>query len=355
MSFTPIPALAALNRLAASVGGDPELVQAAGGNVSLKCDGVMWIKASGTWLEHAKTRNIMVPLRLGPLLEAFTRGDPSAQDCVAFIDPALAPGQLRPSVETTMHAILPDNVVIHVHCVDTIAWAVRSYAEDVLAPLLDGLPWIFVPYRRPGLPLTQGIAGRLTPSTRVIVLGKHGLVVTGPIIEDAKALLDDVVARLRRPARLQPMADLAGLARFAEGTPYRPAAATAAHALALDAENLAVAALGSLYPDHVVFLGRGVLILEARESVTAGLIRITAEAAPPKLVLAPGEGAFVPRDSVAAVDPMVRCLADVTSRLRASDPIEPLTRQDEDALLNWDAEHYRQALARSASTARVDS
>lgn len=349
MNDTALPALADLNRLAASVGGDPALVQAAGGNVSLKCDGIMWIKASGTWLAQAEAANIMVPLRLAPLLDAFASGDPSARDCVAFIDAGLATGALRPSVEATMHAILPESAVIHVHCVSTIAWAVRSDAETVLAPLLAGLPWVFVPYRRPGLPLTQGIAERLTPSTRVIVLGKHGLVVTGPTVGQAAALLADVVARLRRPARVQPTADPARLAVFAERSAYRPAAMPAAHALALDAESLAVAAIGSLYPDHVVFLGRGVAVLEAGESVAAGLIRVAREPAPPKLVLAPGEGAFVARDSGAAVDPMVRCLADVTARLQASDPIEPLTLEDEDALLNWDAEHYRQALARSGA------
>ncbi len=50
---------------------------------------------------------------------------------------------------------------------------------------------------------------------------------------------------------------------------------------------------------------------------------------------------------------MVRCLADVASRLLAGDPIEPLTVEDEDALLNWDAEHYRQALARSGKAAKA--
>ena len=37
-----------LRALSARVGADPLLVQAAGGNTSLKDQGVMWIKASGT-------------------------------------------------------------------------------------------------------------------------------------------------------------------------------------------------------------------------------------------------------------------------------------------------------------------
>ena len=37
--------------------------------------------------------------------------------------------RLRPSIETTVHALMPQRVVVHVHCVNTIAWAIRSDAE----------------------------------------------------------------------------------------------------------------------------------------------------------------------------------------------------------------------------------
>lgn len=40
-----------LNALAASLGRDPLVVQGPGGNISLKRDGVMWVKASGTWMD----------------------------------------------------------------------------------------------------------------------------------------------------------------------------------------------------------------------------------------------------------------------------------------------------------------
>ncbi len=52
--------LEALRRLSARVGADPLLVQAAGGNTSLKHNGLMWIKASGTWLRDAVARDIFV-------------------------------------------------------------------------------------------------------------------------------------------------------------------------------------------------------------------------------------------------------------------------------------------------------
>jgi rhamnose utilization protein RhaD (predicted bifunctional aldolase and dehydrogenase) len=352
MTHRPADMLRHLSALSARIGGDPALVQAAGGNTSLKHDGRMWIKASGTWLAHATARDIMVPVSLAPLLDALASDAPFAESCTDFVDRSLASGGLRPSIETTMHAVLGEPVVLHVHCVNTIAWAVRADAEARLAPLLAGLAWTFVPYRRPGLPLTRAILECRRPETRVLVLGKHGLVVTGPTVEDAEALLVEVVARLKRPARPAPIADLARLAALAGATPYRPAALEAAHGVALDKLSLAAASAGSLYPDHVVFLGRGVHVL-ADEDITPALAAAGAWGAPPKLVLAPGEGAFVLRDSAEAVDPMVRCLADVTARLTPDDPIAPLTADDEDALLNWDAEHYRQSLTRAAGAERA--
>ena len=45
--------LLALRELSSALGADPSRTQGAGGNTSIKRDGAMWIKASGTWLAEA--------------------------------------------------------------------------------------------------------------------------------------------------------------------------------------------------------------------------------------------------------------------------------------------------------------
>ena len=122
--------LEALRRLSASIGADPALTQAAGGNTSVKRDGVMWIKASGTWLLHACDRDIFVPIALDRLRHGMETDDPACETCLDYIDQSLNTNDLRPSVETTVHAGMPQRVVVHVHCVETISWAVRSDAEE---------------------------------------------------------------------------------------------------------------------------------------------------------------------------------------------------------------------------------
>lgn len=341
--MTPDDEGEALARLAARVGADPSLVQGPGGNVSLKRDGVLWVKASGTWLADAQRRTMMIPVALAPLLAALDRRDPACETCTDFVRHDLNAGKLRPSIETTLHAVMPQRVVVHVHCVETIAWAARADAGTAIAQPLDGLPWAFVPYARPGVPLTEAILAALRPEVSVLVLGNHGLVVAADTVAAAEALLRDVVRRLKKPKR-PPAArpDPARLAAVASGSAYAPAKSAALHAVATDPDSLGAATAGSLYPDHVIFLGPGVVAVREGETAARAARRAKRPALP--LLLVPGAGALVHADATAAMLALAGCLADVACRLGPDDPLRALTTADEAALLGWDAEKYRQAL-----------
>lgn len=337
--------MSALKALSARVGADPLLVQAAGGNTSLKQDGIMWIKASGTWLQHALARDIFVPVAIDPLLAALQRDDPACETCADFVRGDLNTLGLRPSIETTVHASFAHKVVVHVHCIATISLAVREDAEDVLARMLDGFRWAFVPYRRPGLPLAHEIRKRLRPDTNVLILGNHGLVVAGETVAEAEELLDQVVSALTRPARPMRAGPEPGLAGLAEGSAYSPSPDPGVHSLGLDPVSLALARKGTLYPDHIVFLGAGIAVTEPGEAPGLAARRIGLAGRPePKLIVVPGQGVLLPRDATPAIHAMARCLADVAVRLASDDPVRILTRDDELALVNWDAEKYRQSL-----------
>jgi rhamnose utilization protein RhaD (predicted bifunctional aldolase and dehydrogenase) len=84
---------------------------------------------------------------------------------------------------------LPHKVVVHVHCVDTTARAVQEDAHAKLSPLLSGLEWIFVPYIRPGMPLSRMIVERRQSSTTILILANHGLVVRAESVTGAAQLL----------------------------------------------------------------------------------------------------------------------------------------------------------------------
>lgn len=346
------PEFAALKALSARLGRDPLRTQAAGGNTSLKRNGVMWIKASGTWLAEAERGDIFVPMRLDPLRRAVEEADPRAEKATDFIAAELATtGTLRPSVETSVHAVIDRPVVVHIHDVATTAIAVRADAPSILAERLgkaQGIDWVFIPYVKPGLPLSRAIGEAVGPGTNVIVLGNHGLVVMADTVAEAATLADRVTDALGVPPRPAPGGDIAALDAL-KRYGYRPATHADAHATAMDSARLAFARRGTLYPDHVVFLGPGIV-----ETAADGIETIMRRAGTPPMMLVIREtGVLIHETALPGADELARALADVTARIDPAAPVNVLTAEEERELLAWDAELYRQKVARESGRRRT--
>src|SRR5256885_4911447 len=71
--------------------------------------------------------------------------------------PCAPKDELRPSIETAMHAVLRHRVVIHVHSINAIAWAIRVDGPGQLRERLAGLHWQWIPYTASGIPLARQI------------------------------------------------------------------------------------------------------------------------------------------------------------------------------------------------------
>ena len=338
-----------LRRLSARIGQDPLQVQGAGGNTSLKDGGAMWVKASGTWLADAETKDIMVPVRAAALAaELAAGGEPNTLD---FVPPSGAPNGLRPSIETALHAAMPQRVVLHTHCVATIALAIREDGAEILRHALSDLKPIVLPYVMPGLPLAQALMAEAEPDRRVAVLGNHGLIVAGDSLEEVETLLSDVSGRLERiaaPALINETAESCRSSALASPR-YRPADAAALQAVACSPRHLALAARGPFFPDYVVFLEPDLRIAEEGEEVERAADRLTRDAQAPTLILFPGVGAAIRRDASPAAEAMARCLGDVIVRVPPEAPVQTLAPAEIAALLGWDAEKYRKALSAAPS------
>ena len=134
------------------VGNDINLVQGPGGNISYKENGFMLIKASGTKMSDVKKKNIFVKTNHGKIISALKRKekDPIKNSWEDI-------NKIRPSIETSMHAIMPHKCVLHVHCINSLSWLVRSEFEDDLKYLLPDIKWATVPYIKPGYELTKAL------------------------------------------------------------------------------------------------------------------------------------------------------------------------------------------------------
>ncbi len=319
------------------IGRRLSLVQGAGGNTSIKSGGVMRIKASGAWLADAGEKEIFVNVDLAPLRGALAGDFDDATLKVALN----AEGALRPSIETPLHALSPFAVVAHVHSANTIAWSVQKDARARLSEKLSGLSFALIAYRRPGAPLALAVREAFADARpHVLVFANHGLVVAGDSVEETAALLEEVERRLdiapaiaEPPMRHSPPAPPPG---------YQWADQSPAAFLAYDAARAALVAAGSLYPDHVVFLGPGMALAENARAVETLI-------PPPRAVIVAGEGVLVRADLTKGALAMLDCLGLVAARLAPDAALSYLSDDDERELLGWDAEAFRQALDRRAS------
>jgi rhamnose utilization protein RhaD (predicted bifunctional aldolase and dehydrogenase) len=331
-------AIGPLLEVSARLGRNACLVQAATGNTSLKRDGVLWIKASGRWLADATRDEIFFPMSLADTLNRIDAG----------IDPSDQPGfndRLRPSVETAMHAVLPFKVVLHVHSVNTIAWAVRRDGPAELARRLEGIGWQWVPYTPSGLPLASAVRAAIAraPGTRVLVLANHGLVVGGDDCEEAEALLCEVERRTELTARHLPEPAWCVLSQIAEESAWRlpETAATAIHALGMDPTAHRIVVGGILYPCQRIFLTPRAWSFSA--DIDGNDIRCTDE----PFVIIRNAGTLLRKGLGAAELAILVGLAEILLRIPESAPVQYLSGGEIQDLVSANAYNYTELAQRN--------
>ena len=329
--------------LSARVGRDPLLVQASSGNTSIKLAGTLWIKASGKWLAHAMNQETLIPIALTELRDAL-RSSNEFLGTGAWVNG----NYLRASIETAMHAILPHRVVIHVHSVNTISWAVRLDGPERLAERLDGLRWSWISYVSSGLPLARMIEKAIdtVAGANVFVLANHGLVVCGESCDAAEDLLGVVERRLAAPARTNLDSDCALLSRAFFSridalSRWNLPESEELHVLATDAVSRRILGGGILYPCQAIFLGTKVESMADCEFPPEGMKRFEHERDAPAFRIIEGRGVVTSRTLTASQRCVLDGLLQVVQRTDAAAPIRYLSDTEVLALLNEDAHCYQ--------------
>ena len=329
--------IASLINLSTRVGCDPQLVQGNNGNISLKLDGILWIKASGKWLANAKQEDTFVSIELDVVKESLRKNVEIAQ-VYTLSD------HLRPSIETAMHAVLQHRVVLHVHSVNTIAWAVRRDAPSQLSERLAGLDWRWVPYISSGIPLAKKIEKLVSgaPETNVFILGNHGLVICGNDCDCAEALLDDVERRLAVIPRPSPEPDAALSAVLSACSHWRFPDMPALHALGTDPVSRMILKGGVLYACQAIFLGSRIPMLGFSVPLSrfAGYSNGKAEA--PTYAIIEGGGVVVNEKMNAAEYATLIGLMQIVQRIEEFAPLRYLTVTEIASILADGTNRYRQ-------------
>ncbi len=264
-------------------GTDPNFVLAGGGNTSWKENGVMAVKASGTELGSI-TEKGFVQLDLGKLQAIRTKEYPEDREkreemALEDLMASRLPGEEgRPSVESLLHAIIPEKIVVHTHpaLVNGLTCSVKGKEES--EELFPGRS-LWIPLVDPGYILAKTVDDELEKwaSCRngilpdYIFLANHGVFLWGKTDEEVdhkygtlfrvlKSRVDDpspvntdegaeIDARLlEKTGRL---AGEEGTAIFTTGPEIREL---------LKSRESALPLLSSLSPDHIVYIGHTPLV-----------------------------------------------------------------------------------------------
>jgi len=325
--------LTEITRLSKKIGSDLFLVQGAGGNTSYKQDTKMWIKASGKWLANAEKEDIFVPVDLERIRYNITENnnDPLNQTI-------LGETNLRPSIETTLHALMPHKVVVHTHPVELLSWLVREGGKELISDLLQGFSWAWVPYARPGITLTHAVHSVVENNeVDVLLLGNHGLVVGGENCDHSLQLMEKLLSCCKTIPRAPATQDEKIIEQLPQRTRMRLPKYDVIHTLALDKVSYEYCnneGGGILYPDQAVFLGAVMPCYDEfiMKSDTLPLFMIIKD-----------KGVLISNSASDDVDEILRCHAEVLLRIGSNKKLRYLTVDEVERLLDWEPEKYRQA------------
>lgn len=339
--------LVQLLKVSADVGSHFSLIQGGGGNTSVKHENILAVKGSGVKLGKPLKTSDFVCLDLDACQRSIDTGHAdNLSNCI--IEHSLTSTDIRPSIETALHALIPHKFIIHTHPFNTIAAVIQPELRREIEHALEGLRWSRLPYARPGGPLASTIKNEIAATQPdIILLENHGLVVGAnsamsglEITLNIEERLHSLMRRDISPNKFRATDELKN--RYLNDEAFELAPDGIIQALAFDESCLKSASKGTLYPDHVVFLGPGVAVMQESESVKEAAKRAeTYFGTQVRTIVVPNEGVIVTRSLSESARDMLLALANIAIRVRFPESVESLSYDQEQQLINWDAEQYR--------------
>lgn len=184
-----------------------DLVQAAGGNSSVKLDnGEMLIKASGFLLSDVNenvgfSRVLTAPVAAIVKNEniIFTSNKRQKESLTAqLLNEVTIDKQNRPSIETLLHSLLL-KYTLHTHSIVVNMIVVQDKCKDILNSIFKDEEIAFVEYETPGIELAIALdkeLQRFEKIPNIIILQNHGLIITSNKKDDIKFFTEYVLEKI---------------------------------------------------------------------------------------------------------------------------------------------------------------
>lgn len=206
--------LAALAAMSNKYGANADYVLAGGGNTSFKSPDYLWIKGSGTALATIKAEDFVVMDRkaLANMWTAAYPEDEAARESAVLEDMMAAriPGESRrPSVETLLHDLFPQEYVLHVHPALVNGLTCSKGGQKEMDRLFPEAVWVEA--CKPGyilaLECKKVMDSRKTATgkdVQLLFLENHGIFFAADTVEELDVLAAHVMDTLAAQIRKQP-------------------------------------------------------------------------------------------------------------------------------------------------------
>ncbi len=327
-----------------------DLVQAGGGNSSFKIDkDRMAIKASGYQLAELTEKKGYAVVNYQRIRDAFMSCNHlesmTDEESKAVLSDAFIEGE-KPSIETFLHAI-SGTYTLHTHPIVVNAMTCRRGGMERLSEIFPEA--LIVPYATPGVELAKAFFGAIKAKVNderkiydLVFLQNHGLVVSAETADEVINKTEGITKRLE--AELHCNCNYEDYHQLTTLWGYFPDKII----WKVTDSNLLNAAkeLGGTWnhqfcPDCVVFLGKKMLCIDNSDDSKTIANYIEENGIPVMVKL--GNNYYLIADSVkkAMETQSVMSFSAQVMLLNKNCECNFLSSQEQDFLLNWDAEKYR--------------
>ena len=314
------------------MGNNLDLIQANGGNTSIKIGNYLFIKASGKHLADINNSEIFTKVPLKP--KSFQNHN---NEIKKLSNNKLQ--ELRPSIELDLHLLISSKVVLHSHPVDLIAQTMMSDGENKLDKLLEDFDWLWVDYCKPGIELATKVENLLNKKrVNILVLQNHGLVIGAETPLEAEMIQRRILEKVKLTGRRYVLRNKDKLKKLKDKFPefvHLPKY-DVIHSIANDQWSLKLSQMNPHCPDHAVFCGLKPVIISDIERDFSKIKDL-----PYIIIKNYGVILFQKSESLEA---MLRSQAEIFLKIPRNEEINLLGDNECKDLINWEAEKLRKSM-----------
>ncbi len=331
-----------VKRFATRLGADTNLVQGRSGTLSVKHNGLMWVRAEMASLAIAEQSEIFIPLRIDKVLSGIAAGldDPNERATLEAELNQQTDKIVRPLPFAALDALIENPLVAHVTPPDLLAITSEANAQEILSERLKGLRWAFASMAAPGANLNRSVAtalGQKSGPTDILIISHWGAVVSGTDPNTVSALLTEVSQRLVRPSRPISQPALHDLkAMITNDESWRLPKYQEIHALGCDSRSLEACMKGLLTLSQAMTLGLGLPVAKPKEALWQTALRHEKEFHErPGYIIIPKVGVVVASDLTPQTEALLSGFARMTLRLQTTTDLLTFTTSDIKHYLDW--------------------